>query len=116
MERRITIEFDYMSRNNRVAHVTAYSDGAVNCILYTKNPLDNPLPLGSNMKRLMEFFESRCFPKDRGNARQLLDYLGLEFYDPYAIVLRTRGQQNDDFYWLRFKGDTTDYNSIKFRD
>jgi hypothetical protein len=64
----------------------------------------------------MEFFEHRCFPRDRLNVRQLLTELGLNKYDPYEIVRKTRGQMFDDYYWIRFDGDKVEYKYIMLRD
>lgn len=51
------------------------------------------------------------------NAKfKLLRLLGLKHYSPLAIVKKTRGLQNDDFYWMRFKGDTVTWDEIKLKD
>ena len=109
------LSFDYMWKNNVVAHVNVYSNGKINCETIGKGFFDNPLPLGTDGNKLYDFFESRCFPKTRGNADELLRLLGLSSYNPLAIVRKTRGQQFDDFYWIRFEGDTVDYEDIKLR-
>ena len=37
---------------------------------------------------LEEFYESRCFPRERANARELLHDLGVDFYDQKLYVER----------------------------
>lgn len=48
------------------------------------------------------FLQDRCFPAARGNAKQLLRELGLDGYDPLAIVERTKGRMAEDRLWIRF--------------
>ncbi len=48
-----------------------------------------------------EFLEERCFPKTRGHMRLILDDLGLDFYDPLAIVEKTKGRMQEDLQWLK---------------
>ena len=50
-----------------------------------------------------DFLAYRCFPKTRGNAKDLLKGLGLSSYDPIQIVEKTRGRIADDDMWLRIK-------------
>ena len=49
----------------------------------------------------MEFLESRCFPRTRDHLRLVLKDLGLDFYDPLAIVEKTKGRMAEDFQWLK---------------
>lgn len=66
---------------------------------------------------LMEFYESRCFPRERVNAKELLHGLGLDYYDPELICRKTHGQQFDDFMWLQFSDEPqVRYEDIKLRD
>lgn len=61
----------------------------------------------------MRFFESRCFPRTRDNVQKLLQDLGLEYYDPYLICLKTNGRMTNDHFWIRFKGDKRKYEDFK---
>lgn len=66
---------------------------------------------------LLSFYEDRCFPRERGNAKDLLKGLGLDFYDPEAICRKTHGMQFDDFMWLQFSDEPqVKYEDIKIRD
>lgn len=49
-----------------------------------------------------EFLESRCFPRTRDGLRMILDDIGLDFYDPLAIVEKTKGRMAEDFQWMKF--------------
>lgn len=112
----VNLEFDYMWKEKPVAHIIVYADGTITCDRYTTDPMDNPLPFGLNAESLHHLLESRCFPRTRANAKDLLKALGLKHYTPLGIVKKTRGLQNDDFYWLRFKGDNAKWDDIKLRD
>lgn len=113
-----SIEFDYMFRNNKVAHVKYDKEtGKVEQEVYGKAIFDRPIPrLKPTAMDLLAFFEDRCFPRTRFNCDQLLEDLGLPVYSPYHICLKTRGRQWDDFYWIKFKGDTATFDEIKLRD
>lgn len=50
---------------------------------------------------LMGFLEDRCIPRQRDGLRYYLDELGLDEYDPLAIVLRTEGRMAEDHQWLK---------------
>lgn len=68
-------------------------------------------------KDLEEFFEDRCFPRERQNAKELLKGLGLDYYDPEAICRKTHGMQFDDFMWMQFSDEPqVKYSDIKIRD
>ena len=48
-----------------------------------------------------EFLESRCFPRTREKLRLVLEDIGLDFYDPLAIVERTKGRMAEDLQWIK---------------
>lgn len=87
------------------------------------NYVDFPiyLPFGvrqeASYKDLLEFYEDRCFPRERANCRDLLHKLGLEEYEPESIVRETHGLQFDDFMWLQFSDEVqVEWEDIKLRD
>ena len=47
------------------------------------------------------FLEDRCIPRQRDGLRYYLDELGLDEYDPLAIVLCTEGRMAEDHGWLK---------------
>ena len=47
-----------------------------------------------------EFLESRCFPRTRDKMKLVLKDLGLDYYDPYDIVKKTKGRMAEDNFWL----------------
>lgn len=78
------------------------------------------LPFGvsntATYKDLLEYYEDRCFPRERENCKQLLHHLGLAEYDPELICRKTHGLQFDDFVWLQFSDEPqVEYKDIKLR-
>ncbi len=47
------------------------------------------------------FLEDRCFPRTRDHLDLVLDDLGLDFYDPMAIIEVTEGCMAEDDQWIR---------------
>ena len=86
---------------------------------YTDNPIN--LPFGVNktptLKDLDEYFEERCFPRERENCKQILQALDIPTYEPELICRKTHGLQFDDFLWLQFSDEPqVTYDEIKLRD
>ena len=50
-----------------------------------------------------DFLQYRCFPKTRGNAKDVLKKLQIQAYDPLQIVEKTRGRIADDNMWLKIR-------------
>jgi hypothetical protein len=88
-----------------------------------KNYIDDPvwLPFGVNksadLKMLDDFFEDRCFPRERVNCKEIVHNLGLDYYEPELICRKTHGLQFDNFIWLQFSDEPqVTWNDIKLRD
>lgn len=47
-----------------------------------------------------EFLESRCMPRTRYGIKEELRYMGLDSYDPFMIVEKTKGRVYGDSQWL----------------
>ena len=113
------MKFKYMHRNDCMADVELDAKNKVTVINKTDVIINRPFGINEKptLKDLDVFFEERCFPKARANCKQLLNDLGLDFYDPLAIVVKTHGRQWDDYNWIKFEGETLDYETdIKLRD
>jgi len=59
---------------------------------------------GNNLFPTWEDFQSflaeRCIPRQRAGLREYLEALGLEEYDPLAIIEKTGGRMAEDQQWL----------------
>lgn len=57
------------------------------------------------------FSTERVFPRERVDCKELLNMLGLDFYDEWAIVKKTGASQMTDPWWLRIEDDWTYENN-----
>lgn len=51
---------------------------------------------------VLDFFESRTFPRNRENIDEILGQMGLSCYDPYRMCLVTKGKMAEDGCWIEF--------------
>ena len=58
---------------------------------------NNLLPSWEDFQR---FLEERCIPRQRAGLREYLEALGLDEYDPLAIIEKTGGRMAEDRQWL----------------
>ena len=49
---------------------------------------------------LEAFLEERCIPRNRAGLREYLETLGLDEYDPLAIIQKTHGRMAEDDQWM----------------
>ena len=114
------IKFQYMCRDVVSADVVVdRANRRVTCVNYTDDIMLRPFGVNDNpsMADVGDFFESRCFPRERRNCKQLLADLGLEEYVPISIVEKNHGRQLEDYCWIRFEGEDLEYErDIKLRD
>jgi hypothetical protein len=89
------VEVDYTNKK-----VNVWQDKAV-------DPVFLPFPTKDTVTLfdVVDYLESRCFPRSRHHADKLLKALGLEEYNPNEIVKKTHGVLYDDYVWLRFEGE-----------
>ena len=85
---------------------------------YTTDPIW--LPFGvhkeANLDMLEDFYEDRCFPRERVNCKQILRDLGLDCYEPELICRKTHGLQFDDTLWLQFSDEPqVTFDEIRLR-
>ncbi len=57
----------------------------------------NSLPSWSDLE---DFLEERCVPRQRAGLREDLEALGLDGYDPLAIIRKTKGRMAEDDQWM----------------
>ena len=60
----------------------------------------NPLPSWEDLKT---FLEERCIPRQRAGLREYLEALGLDEYDPLAIIQKTKGRMAEDDQWMEVR-------------
>lgn len=106
--------FDYLDMDRIILRIKVLKD-QVSYISYTNDIVDNPFVNKSRVtvNDVLHLLESRCFPRERVNARELIKAGGLSFYEPYAIVRKTHGIQMEDTYWIRFAGEELKWEDVK---
>ena len=113
------IEFDWMLKDEVKAHIIANKvTGEVHVEQFTNKVLEMFGGIWSDRMTylmLIKTLEWRCFPRERKNADEILQSMGLNCYSPMDIVKITHGQMVVDKFWIRFdhEKDLT-YNDIKF--
>ena len=105
----------YMYENTVCAKISILTNGDVLCETYTSVFINKVFAKDGihSIKELYKFFETRCFPKERANCKDLLKMLNLGYYNPYDIVHKTHGIMVHDRNWLKFEGEDLDYNKAK---
>lgn len=62
---------------------------------------------------LVEFINSRIFPRQRDNCQDLLEAIGINHYDEMAIFKYNHGTSIDDQYWAKWDNENIDYTKLK---
>lgn len=106
--------FYYMRQNKVCTKITVCGD-RVDFEYYSDFKLDKAFGnvTSATYEDLYNFFEERCFPRERANCKQLLKMLGVDFYEPYEIVKKTHGVLGSDDYWIKFEGETLEYKEAR---
>ena len=60
----------------------------------------NSLPTWADLEA---FLEERCIPRQRAGLREYLEALGLEEYDPLAMIQKTKGRMAEDDQWMEVR-------------
>lgn len=78
---------------------------------YTDEILDTAFGVNKNptWKDFEDFLEDRCFPRTRHYMKWILQDLGLQFYDPLAIIRKTNGRMAEDDLWIEIVEDLGEY-------
>ncbi len=84
---------------------TIYADFTGQAVAVENQPIplvktafgNNSLPSWEDFQR---FLEERCIPRQRAGLREYLETLGLDEYDPLAIIEKTGGRMAEDQQWL----------------
>lgn len=108
MGKSIDYEFDYMAKDDVVSHITVYRDGTVDIANFTDNKYLLPfLYDGVTREDVEDMFARRVFDIGRPDKDELLKEMGVPFYDPIMIILKTRGVMLRDYFWIRFNKEDT---------
>lgn len=76
-------------------------------LLAIENKVDTPLSTAFGVNQtptwddLQTFLEDRCIPQQRDGLSYYLEDLGLDHYDPLAIIRKTQGRMAEDACWIK---------------
>lgn len=97
--------------------VDPLSEKAQNYVWYTDDI--QMLPFGNQKDPdyvyFMEYLKTRCWDPNRPDLKDILSRLGLDSYDPLAIVLKTHGRRYNDHFWMKFDSDPKEITYDKIR-
>lgn len=68
----------------------------------------------TTVEEVLHALRDMIVPETRANIKEVLHSLGLEEYDVFKIVRKTRGILYNNFSWIRFS-DEMDFDPIPFR-
>ena len=95
--------FLYKDDNKVTAKIIVdYTKNKVTVKNYSDFPLELPFGINTNptIKDFEDLLEERCFPRTKDKLKLHLEALGIDYYDPLTIVLKTKGRLEGDFYSL----------------
>ena len=110
----LPIKYELLKENDPVALYEVSSDEKVSVSILTKykENMITPIYRSLDIADIYYFFSSRVFQNGTPFTAAELQLLGLEKYSVYDIIRKTRGVTPYDTYWLRFDGDSCDYEKI----
>lgn len=113
MGKEVMYKFDYMYEDNVMSTVTVYKDGTVDEVDYTDINV-----FKANCESIEDvelLFSTMIFDEGRPDKDEILENLGIPFYDPYLIVRVTKGLMASSCQWVRFEGDEITWQELRAR-
>ena len=107
----LPMKYVLFKENTPVAEYDISTDERVSCRILTKykelmlTPINRPLAISD----IYFFLSSRVFQENTPFAAKALSLVGLEKYNVLEIAKITRGITPFDDYWLKFDGDTFNF-------
>ncbi|MGN1111040.1 MAG: hypothetical protein ACI4QY_05250, partial [Oscillospiraceae bacterium] len=111
----LPLKFVVLKEDAEIAEYDISSDERISFRILTKykenmiTPINRPLTIAD----IYYFFSSRVFQDKTPFTEYELSRLGLEKYNVYSIIRKTRGITPYDTYWVRFEGDSCDFEKAK---
>ena len=104
-----------LAQGHELMEIRYYNGNALCTLIYAdktaqdlcaENYTDNLIKtaFGKNLlpswAELEAFLEERCIPRQRAGLREYLEALGLDEYEPLAIIQKTKGRMSEDDQWM----------------
>ncbi len=111
----LPMKYELLKENDPVALYEISADEKVtfNILTRYKENMITPIYRQLDIADVYYFFSSRVFQNGTPYTALELQLIGLERYDVYDIIRKTRGVTPYDTYWLRFDGDKCDYETAR---
>ena len=103
------MKFNFMDGNNQI--ITSVYINPITKKVKIKNFTDDIIyrAFGVNenptYQDVLDFLESRTFPRNRTNIEDILKDMGLKCYDPYLMCKKLQGRKAQDHRWIDFMED-----------
>ena len=107
----LPMKYELYKEDKPVAEYEISTDQKVSFHIITKykeemlTPINRPLTIAD----IYFFLSSRAFQNNTPFTRTALSSIGLEKYNVLEIVKKTRGMTPYDKYWVKFEGDSCNY-------
>ena len=112
----LPLKYTLLKEDTEIAEYEISADESVSFHILTKykenmiTPINRPMTISD----IYYFFSSRVFQDKTPFTASELSLLGLDKYNVYNIVRKTRGITPYDTYWIKFKDDdTADYDTAR---
>ena len=111
----LPIKYEVLKEDDPVAAYEIGADEKVTVDILTKHKenLITPVNRTLNMSDIYFLFSSRVFQNGTPFTAPELQLMGLDRYNVYEIIRKTRGITPYDTYWFRFDGDECDYSTAR---
>ena len=111
----LPVKCELLKEDDLIAFYEISSDESVSFKILTKykENMLTPVNRGLDIADIYYFFSSRVFQNGTPYTAVELQLIGLEKYNVYDIIRKTRGVTPYDTYWLRFDGDECDYDTAR---
>ena len=108
----LPIKYEVLKEDSPVAEYEVSAEEKVSCRILTKHKEEvlTPIYRSLDIADVYYFFSSRVFQDRTPFTYSELALLGLEKYNVYDIIRKTRGVTPYDHYWVKFDGDDCDYD------
>ncbi len=110
-----SVKYVLLKEDNEIAEYEVVDNEKVSCRIITKykenmiTPIHRPLTIAD----IHYFMSARVFQDRTPFTEAELALLGLEKYNVYDIIRKTRGVTPYDDYWVKFDGDKCDFQKAK---
>ena len=97
---------EYYDGNQLCSLIIAdFSDESLRVENYTRNVVKTAFGVNGmpTWAAFQDFLEERCIPRQREGAKEYLETIGVDRYEPLEIIQKTGGRMAEDGQWIRME-------------